>query len=49
MLGEIVRVVSLIKDKNGFDDLILSQEIDPTLHRFVEYCETEQFSAFCFK
>jgi 2-hydroxy-3-keto-5-methylthiopentenyl-1-phosphate phosphatase len=38
--------LSLIKDKNRFDDLILSQEIDPTLHRFVEYCETNSFQLF---
>ncbi len=38
--------LSLIKDKNGFDDLILSQEIDPTLHRFVEYCEANSFQLF---
>jgi 2-hydroxy-3-keto-5-methylthiopentenyl-1-phosphate phosphatase len=38
--------LSLIKDKNGFDDLILSQNIDPTLHRFVEYCEANSFQLF---
>jgi len=38
--------LSLIKDKNGFDDLILSQEIDPTLHRFVEYCEANNFQLY---
>ena len=38
--------LSLIKDKNGFDDLILSQEIDPTLHRFVEYCEANSFQLY---
>jgi 2,3-diketo-5-methylthio-1-phosphopentane phosphatase len=38
--------LSLIKDKNGFDDLILSQQIDPTLHGFVEYCEANSFQLF---
>lgn len=35
-----------ITDKNGFDDFILSQEIEPTLHRFVEYCEKNSFQLF---
>ena len=32
--------------KKDFDDLILSQEVDPTLHRFVEYCEKNGFQIF---
>ena len=37
---------SLIKDKNEFDSFLLSQEIEPTLHRFVEYCEENGFDLF---
>jgi len=37
---------ALIKDKKGFDDLILSQQIDPTLHRFVDYCEANSFQLY---
>lgn len=37
---------ALIKDKNELDDFILSQEIEPTLHRFVEYCEAKRFQLF---
>ena len=37
---------ALIKDKKEFDDFILSQEIDPTLHRFVEYCEANSFQLY---
>lgn len=33
-------------DKKEFDDLILSQEVDPSLHRFVEYCEKNGFHVF---
>ncbi|MBE0570349.1 MAG: HAD-IB family phosphatase [Ignavibacteriaceae bacterium] len=37
---------ALIKDKNEFDNFILSQEIEPTLHHFVEYCENNRFQLF---
>ncbi|HEY6626699.1 MAG TPA: MtnX-like HAD-IB family phosphatase, partial [Ignavibacteriaceae bacterium] len=37
---------ALIKDKNEFDDFILSLEIEPTLHRFVEYCDENKFQLF---
>jgi len=37
---------ALIKDKNEFDNFILSQEIEPTLHRFVEYCDENKFQLF---
>jgi len=32
--------------KKEFDDFILSQEIDPTLHQFVEHCEKNGFQIF---
>ena len=35
-----------ITDKNGFDDFILSQEVDPALHRLVDYCEKNGFQLF---
>ncbi|OGU68600.1 MAG: 2-hydroxy-3-keto-5-methylthiopentenyl-1-phosphate phosphatase [Ignavibacteria bacterium RBG_16_36_9] len=35
-----------ILDKTEFDDFILSQEIEPTLHRFIEYCEANGFELF---
>jgi len=35
-----------VADKYEFDNIILSQEIDPTLNRFVEYCETNGFDLF---
>lgn len=38
--------LSLIKDKKEFDDFILTQEIEPTLHRFVEYCEENSFQLY---
>lgn len=41
-LCESARVI----DKNEFDDFILSQEIEPTMHRFVEYCEKNSFQIF---
>lgn len=37
---------ALIKDKNEFDNIILSQEIEPTLHRFVDYCDENKFQLF---
>jgi len=37
---------ALIKNKNEFDKFILSQEIEPTLHRFAEYCEANGFDLF---
>jgi len=37
---------ALIKDKNEFDNFILSQEIEPTLHHFVEYCDENKFQLF---
>ena len=37
---------ALITDKNEFDEFILSQEIEPKLHRFVEYCEANSFDLF---
>jgi len=33
-------------DKNEFDKFIHSQEVDPTLHRFVDYCEKNDFQIF---
>ena len=35
-----------IKNKNEFDKFILSQEIEPTLHRFAKYCEANGFDLF---
>ena len=35
-----------IINKNDFDGFILSQEVDPALHRFVEYCEAKGFKLF---
>jgi 2,3-diketo-5-methylthio-1-phosphopentane phosphatase len=35
-----------VTDKNEFDKFILSQEIEPTLHRFVEFCEKQEFQLF---
>jgi 2-hydroxy-3-keto-5-methylthiopentenyl-1-phosphate phosphatase len=35
-----------IINKNDFDDLILSQEVDPALHRLVDYCEKNGFQLF---
>jgi 2,3-diketo-5-methylthio-1-phosphopentane phosphatase len=37
---------ALIKDKNEFDNFILSREIEPTLHHFVEYCDENKFQLF---
>ncbi len=37
---------ALIKDKNEFDNFILSQEIEPTLHHFVDYCEANKLQLF---
>jgi len=37
---------ALINDKKKFDNFILSQEIEPTLNRFVEYCEANSFEIF---
>ena len=37
---------ALITDNNEFDNFILSQEIEPTLHHFVEYCENNTFQLF---
>jgi len=37
---------ALIKNKNEFDKFILSQEIEPTLHRFAKYCEENGFDLF---
>ena len=33
-------------EKKEFDELILSQEVEPSLHRFIEYCEKNNFSVF---
>lgn len=33
-------------NKNELDDFILSQEIEPTLHRFVDYCESYSSQLF---
>ncbi len=33
-------------DKNEFDRFILSQEVDPTLHRFIDYCRENKFQIF---
>lgn len=33
-------------DKTEFDKFIHSQEVDPTLHRFVDYCEKNEFQIF---
>ena len=35
-----------ILNKTDFDDFILTQEIDPTLHRFVKYGEANSFQLF---
>jgi len=35
-----------IINKNDFDGFILSQEVDPALHRFVDYCEKNGFQLF---
>jgi len=32
--------------KNDFDNFILSQEIEPTLHHFVYYCDENKFQLF---
>ncbi|NWG27541.1 MAG: HAD-IB family phosphatase [Ignavibacteriaceae bacterium] len=37
---------ALIIDLNEFDNFILAQEIEPTLHHFVEYCQTNSFEIF---
>jgi 2-hydroxy-3-keto-5-methylthiopentenyl-1-phosphate phosphatase len=37
---------ALIKDKNVFDNFILSQEIEPALHHFVDYCDENKFQLF---
>ena len=37
---------ALIKDKNEFDNFILSQEIEATLHQFVDYCDENKFQLF---
>jgi len=36
----------LIKNKNEFETFILSQEIEPTLHQFVDYCDENKFQLF---
>jgi len=33
-------------DKTEFDKFILSQQIEPTLHRFIEYCSKNNFPVF---
>lgn len=33
-------------EKKEFDEFILSQEVEPSLHRFIEYCEKNNFSVF---
>jgi len=33
-------------NKNDFDGFILSQEVDPTLHRFIDFCEKNRFELF---
>jgi len=38
--------LALIKDKNEFDNFILSQEIEPTLHHFVDYSDKNRFQLF---
>ena len=43
---EILCESASILNKTDFDDFILTQEIDPTLHRFVEYCEANSFQLF---
>lgn len=37
---------ALIKDKKEFDEFILLQEVEPTLHRFIEYCEKNKLELF---
>jgi len=43
---EILCESASILNKTDFDDFILTQEIDPTLHHFVEYCEANSFQLF---
>ncbi|MGB5529139.1 MAG: MtnX-like HAD-IB family phosphatase [Ignavibacteriaceae bacterium] len=33
-------------EKNNLDDFILSQEIEPTLHRFIEFCDEHSLELF---
>ena len=37
---------ALITDNIEFDNFILSQEIEPTLNHFVDYCENNRFQLF---
>lgn len=37
---------ALIVDKNEFDEFILSQEVEPTLYKFLEYCNRNNFPVF---
>jgi len=37
---------ALITYKNEFDEIILAQEIEPTLNQFVDYCEENKFQLF---
>jgi 2,3-diketo-5-methylthio-1-phosphopentane phosphatase len=32
-----------VVDKNDFDEFIYTQEVDPTLHRFIDYCEKNEY------
>jgi len=43
---EILCESASILNKTDFDDFILTQEIDPTLHRFVKYGEAKSFQLF---
>jgi 2-hydroxy-3-keto-5-methylthiopentenyl-1-phosphate phosphatase len=43
---EILCESASILNKTDFDDFILTQEIDPTLHRFVEFSEKQEFQLF---
>ena len=43
---EILCESASILNKTDFDDFILTQEIDPTLHHFVEYCEANSFQLY---
>jgi len=33
-------------DKSEFDKFILLQEVDPTLHRFLDYCKSKEYEIF---
>jgi len=33
-------------DSNDLDKFILSQKVEPTLHKFIEYCEEKKFNVF---